>query len=106
MHDLGARGSVRVRRRRRATTVGVLAGWLRERRGRLALLPAHAAPADLLECQPGVERDRVEQLPGGHRPREDVEVEITAARELGDHGPPGPRLALAADRGAQALQAS
>ena len=77
----------------------------RERAGRLALLPAHTAAADLLERQPRVEGHRVEQLLRGHRAAEHVEVEPEAQRQLGDHLPAGAHLARPRDRRAQALQA-
>ena len=49
-------------------------------RGRLALLPAHALAADLVERQPGVERDRLEQPPRRDRPGGDARAGARRAR--------------------------
>ena len=51
-----------------------------ERARRLGRRPAHAAPADLVERQAGVERDRLEQLPGRHRAGEHAGVVPGRAR--------------------------
>ena len=48
--------------------------------GRLALLPAHALAADLVERQPGVERHRLEQPPRGDRPGGDARAGARRAR--------------------------
>ena len=55
-----------------------------QRRGRLGGRPAHAAPADLVERQPGVEGDGVEELLRGHRPGEHAEVVPGAPCDLRD----------------------
>ena len=68
------------------------AGRGRARRGLLALGPAHAAAADLVERQAGVERHRVEQLRA--RPCAPVSTPRSmpsALGELGDHLPLGAR---------------
>ena len=59
----------------------------------LALRPAHAAAADLVERQAGVERDRLEQLPRGDRPGGDAEVVAGARGDVGDHLPAGAHAA-------------
>ena len=76
-----------------------------EARPRCALLPAHAAAADLLERQAGVEGHRLEQLRERHRAAEHAEVEPEARGQLGEHRPLGAHLARARDRRAQPLEA-
>ena len=74
------------------------------RRGR-ALGPAHAAPAELVERQAGVERDRLEELRRRHRAAQHREVVAEARGEVGDDVPLRAHRVGPRDRRAQALHA-
>ena len=87
-----------------APAAGTLAGG--HRRSRVGLGPAHAAAADLLERQSGVERDRLDQLLEGHAGGQHAEVDAGALGDVGQHLPAGAHLARVLDRRAQALQAA
>ena len=74
------------------------------RRG-VAVLPAHAAAADLVERQAGVERDRLDELLEGHARGERRRRDAEPRAEVGEDLPLGAVLALVGDRRADALQA-
>ena len=87
-----------VRRRRAAggrSSSNGPASAVGQRRGRLALLPAHAAAADLVERQAGVER--APPRTSCAWPSAPVEArragEPSARGQLGQHAPPGAHLA-------------
>ena len=90
----------------RATLAGATSPYAREVACRIALLPADAAAADLVEREAGVERDlrgeRGEGLGGGVDPG----LVAQAGGELGQHLPAGAGVAGVRDGRAQALQAA
>ncbi len=88
---------------REAAVCGWCAG--RHRRGLLALGPAHALAAQLLERQIRVERHRVDDLLPRHPAVQDLGVESDAGGDVGQHRPSRAHLAGMGDRGAQALDA-
>ena len=75
-------------------------------RGGVALLPAHAAPAELVVGDAGVDRDVLCHAGRGHRAGEDAGIGAEALAELRERLPAGAHVARAADAGAQALQAA
>ena len=74
-------------------------------RGLRARRPAHAAPADLVERQPVVEADRVEQRRRGHRAGQHAGVVVEALAEVGEHRPLAAHRVGPRDRRAQPLHA-
>ena len=77
-----------------------------ERRGRVALLPAHAVAADLVEREAGVEGHGLGDQRGHHRRADSAPVPAPSAlAQLGEHAPAGAHLARVAERLAHPLEA-